>query len=68
LPIEKLMTVTEALEALRISRSKLHQEVRSGQLKVVKIGRKTLFRASALQAYIEGHESRDEKAKLVRER
>lgn len=66
--LETLLTVEEALEHLRISRSKLHQLVRGGEIAAVKFGRRTLFRASALQRFIEAHESRGELATLVRDR
>lgn len=65
--IEKLMTVTEVMERLRIGRSTLHKLVRDGQLKVVKWNRKTLFRASTIQAFIEASEHAVEPAKLVRD-
>lgn len=54
--VEQLLTVEEVMDKLRISRSKLHQLVRSGELKAVRFGRRTLFRAAALQAFIEAHE------------
>lgn len=65
--IEKLMTVNEVMEHLRIGRSTLHKLVRDGQLKVVKWNRKTLFRASTIQAFIEASEQTVEPAKLVRD-
>ena len=63
--VENLLTVKEALAHLRISRTKLHQLVRCGELKAVKFGRKTLFRSSAIQAVIEAHEEVVEVATLV---
>ena len=67
-PLEKLLTVDEVLEHLRISRTKLHQLVRAGELLAVKFGRRTLFRAAAVQAFIEAAETRPEKARAnVRE-
>lgn len=54
--VEQLLTVEETMERLRLSRSKLHQLVRAGELRAVKFGRRTLFRAAALQAFIESHE------------
>lgn len=55
--VENLLTVEEALEYLRISRSKLHQMVRSGELAAIKFGRRTLFRRAALDALISAHET-----------
>jgi excisionase family DNA binding protein len=55
--VENLLTVEEALQYLRISRSKLHQMVRKGELAAVKFGRRTLFRKAALDALITAHET-----------
>lgn len=55
--VEKLLTVNEVIEITRLSRSKLHQEVRAGELRAVKFGRRTLFRAQDVQAYIDRHVS-----------
>jgi len=55
--IDELLEVREACAALHISRSKLYQLVRDGSLRAVKIGTKTLFRASTLQAFIESSET-----------
>lgn len=65
--LEKLMTVKEVMEHLRIGRSTLHKLVREGKIKAVKWNRKTLFRASTLQAFIEASEQSVEPAKLVRD-
>lgn len=56
--VVKLLTVEEALDLLRISRTTLHQLIRSGQLPAVKFGRRTLFRATAIEGLIESHESK----------
>ncbi|MCC6747986.1 MAG: helix-turn-helix domain-containing protein [Deltaproteobacteria bacterium] len=58
----KLLTVDEALEVLRISRSKLHQLVRQGELAAVRLGRRTPFRPEALSELVASHETRAEKA------
>lgn len=63
--LERLMTVAEVTEHLRISRSMLYQLIRDGEVKAVKLGRKTLFRATAVQAFIESRERREEPAGLV---
>lgn len=62
--VEQLLTVDETMEHLRISRSKLHELVRDGELPAVKFGRRTLFRAAALQAFITAHEVRVEPVAL----
>ena len=54
-PVENLLTVDEALKYLRLSRSKLHQMVRRGELAAVKFGRRTLFTKAALDALIAAH-------------
>lgn len=55
--VDNLLTVEEAMAVLRISRSKLHQMVRAGDLAAVKFGRRTLFRRAALDALISSHET-----------
>jgi excisionase family DNA binding protein len=51
--IQKLLTVIETCEVLRISRSKLYHLVEDGELKPVKIGKKVLFDEKDLQKFIE---------------
>lgn len=60
--VENLLTVDEALQYLRISRSKLHQMVRQGDLAAVKFGRRTLFRRAVLDALITAHETQAQPA------
>lgn len=59
--VEQLLTVEEVLASLRISRSKLHQLVRSGELRAVKFGRRTLFRAQSVRALIDSKEVKPDK-------
>lgn len=66
-PVDQLLTVEEAMSVLRISRSKLHQMVRGGELAAVKFGRRTLFRRAALDALISSHETVAQPARLVGE-
>jgi len=54
-PLVPLMTVTELKDILRLGRSKIYDEVARGELVAFKRNRKTLFRASDVQAYIERH-------------
>jgi excisionase family DNA binding protein len=63
-PLERLLSVEEAIACLGISRSKLHELVRAGEIRAVKIGRSVRFRATALQAFIEAHESGGKPAAL----
>lgn len=54
--LEKLLTVKEVLEHLRIGRSTLYELIRDGKLTAVKWNRKTYFRATTIQAFIQAHE------------
>ncbi|MBA8795953.1 excisionase family DNA binding protein [Friedmanniella endophytica] len=47
-----LYEVDEAAEALRLSRSRIYELIRSGQLESVKAGRRRLVPVAALQAYV----------------
>lgn len=51
--MDKLYTVKEASEILRISRAKLYQLIHGGNIKPVKLDRKTLFPESELNRFIE---------------
>jgi excisionase family DNA binding protein len=46
-----LYRVSEAAEALRISRSVVYELIRSGQLRTVKVGRRRLVRVDAVTEY-----------------
>lgn len=61
--VEQLMNVDDVLKTLGISRSKLHDLVRAGDLPAVKFGRRTMFRPGSVQKFIESHETRVEPAK-----
>lgn len=52
-----LLTVTEAAERLRVSRSLLYLEMNRGRLKVVKIGHLTRIREEELERYVRANES-----------
>lgn len=66
--LEKLLTVKDVLAHLRIGRSTLYELIRDGKLTAVKWNRKTYFRATTIQTFIEAHEqSGPELAKLVSE-
>jgi excisionase family DNA binding protein len=47
-----LITVEEATEQLRISRSKIYQFIRSGALKTCVIGRRRLVRRADLERFV----------------
>lgn len=55
---ERLLTVPEVMGLLRVGRTTLHGLVRAGRLRVVKVGRRTLFRPAAVLAFIEEAEGR----------
>jgi excisionase family DNA binding protein len=48
-----LVTVEEATEELRISRSKVYEYIRSGALKTCVIGRRRLVRRADLERFVE---------------
>lgn len=52
-----LLTVEEACGVLRIGRSTLYELCAAGEIRHVKIGRRKLFRADALQDFISANES-----------
>lgn len=45
-------TMKEAVEVSRISRTKLYEAIGSGNLKVIKSGRRTLIRADELKSFL----------------
>lgn len=58
--MEKLYTVTEAMELLRISRPTLYRFIKAGQVVPIKMGRKTLFTESELTRFIDSLNERIE--------
>jgi len=50
-----LMTVPEAARILRVGRDFLYREVRSGKLRVVRVGRKILVPRRSLDEWVESH-------------
>ncbi len=50
--MEKLITVNEALDVLRISRPTLYRLINEGSLKPVHIGKRTLLEEKELQRFI----------------
>jgi excisionase family DNA binding protein len=51
--IARLHSVKDATSNLRLSRSKVYEEINSGRLKSVKVGRRRLIQESALIDYID---------------
>lgn len=49
------MNVEEAADYLRISRATLYNLMKKGELKPVKIGKRTLFDTDDLKKFFEGH-------------
>ncbi|MGC8635251.1 MAG: excisionase family DNA-binding protein [Candidatus Limnocylindrales bacterium] len=50
---DRLLSVDEAADALGIGRSRLYEEIGTGRLRSLKVGRRRLVPASAITAYIE---------------
>ena len=50
---ERLLTINEVADLLRISRWSVYQLIWSGQLRTLKIGRRRLVRPSALVACVD---------------
>lgn len=50
--IEKLYTVKEVLDILRISRATLYRHIDTGLLKPLKLGKRTLFPESELNGLL----------------
>jgi excisionase family DNA binding protein len=53
---DDLLSVEEACKKLRIGRSTIYELCAAGEIRHVKIGRRKLFRRSALHDFIVAHE------------
>lgn len=53
--MEKLLTVDEACEILRVHYQTLYKWLRSGELKSVRPGRKWMIPESEIQRFLEAH-------------
>jgi excisionase family DNA binding protein len=51
--MDKLYTVKETMQILKVSRTKLYFLVRDGKINPVKLDRKTLFKESEIQRFID---------------
>lgn len=59
--MEKLYTIKETVDILRVSRAKIYLLIQDGKLKPVKLDRKTLFKESELTRFIEALNGKKEK-------
>jgi|WetSurMetagenome_2_1015567.scaffolds.fasta_scaffold56742_3 excisionase family DNA binding protein len=55
--VDKLLTVSDLMASLRISRPTLYRLLKSGQLIPVRIGKRTLFDPADIRAFIEASKS-----------
>lgn len=51
--MDKLYTIKEAMEILRISRANLYRLIADGEIQPLKLGGRTLFAESELDRFIE---------------
>lgn len=54
---EQLLTVQEVCERLHVSRANVYRLLKSGDLRAVKVGRCTRFRAEALDEWVRARET-----------
>jgi excisionase family DNA binding protein len=52
-PLPSCFTVSEAAQYLRISRAFFYQLIRSGRIRTVKIGTRTIVRAAELERFLD---------------
>lgn len=52
-PNDRLLTVAEVAEALRVSTMTIYRMVKSGQLPATRVGRSYRFRRADVQGYLE---------------
>ena len=52
-PSDRLLTVAEVAEALRVSTMTIYRMVKSGQLPATRVGRSYRFRRADVQRYLE---------------
>lgn len=64
--MEALLDVEETRKLLRLSRAKLYLLIGSGELPVVKLDRRTLFRPAAVRRFIADRESKPKKPRKTR--
>lgn len=52
---ESLLTVIEAMDRLKLGRTSLYREIDSGEIRVVKYGRRTFIPVSQVNDWIQRH-------------
>jgi excisionase family DNA binding protein len=52
----ELLTVDETIRILRLGRTRVHELLRSGELRSLKLGRRRLVRREDLTAWLAAHE------------
>jgi excisionase family DNA binding protein len=52
MPLEKLMSIRELADYLRISKSNLYRKLQDGEIRSIKVGGRTLFREQDIQEYL----------------
>ena len=55
---QQLLTVDEVIRVLRLGRTRVNEMLRSGDLPLLKIGRRRLVRAQDVERFLEAHEYR----------
>ncbi len=66
--VEQLLTMEDVMQSLRVSRSKLYLMVATGELRVVRMGRKMLFRPRDVNALIEKRAAEGQKRKVPKKK
>jgi excisionase family DNA binding protein len=58
-PGERLAyTIDEAVKITRVGRSVIYKFIKSGELPIVKVGKRTLIRRAAIEEFLRGRERR----------
>jgi len=55
---DRLLSIDEAAQALGVGRSRLYDEIATGRLRSVKVGRRRLVPSGAIRAYTEADRAR----------
>ena len=59
---KRVFSIEESMEISGLGRDTLYGEINRGNLKTLKIGRRRLIRAEALEAWLEAHEQKTTQA------
>ena len=49
---EELLTITEAKKVIKVGHTYIYEKINNGEIKAVKLGKKTLIPRSSLEAFI----------------